>query len=362
MKKEIKRSLLFSLDFANTGKKRFLDDLWEEYRKALQYFVDLGFMENRLPTYEDVKSYPHETWLSRRYLGCALIQAIELLKSIFKRKKKDKKVSPPEIKKASIKLDQRFYELEKGENSFDFWFRLRDSGNQRWINFPFKNYDYARRYFDEWELASNVELIKRGNKWFLKLIFKKAVELKEKQPIGVDIGYRKLLTLSNGQVFGREIKEIIEKRILPKKQGSKRFKKTLHFLKTEVNRILKQAIDGSFSPVLENLKNLKKGKRGKWSKSVNRRFNYWIYSHVLKRIKELCEVAGVQWHTVPAKNTSRTCPRCGYVNRANRDGEWFHCLKCGYEEDADVVGAVNILQRFGREPTVPYPAKPLCRQ
>ncbi len=29
MEKEIKRSLLFSLEFANTGKKRFLDQLWE---------------------------------------------------------------------------------------------------------------------------------------------------------------------------------------------------------------------------------------------------------------------------------------------------------------------------------------------
>ncbi|GBC88143.1 hypothetical protein HRbin13_00261 [bacterium HR13] len=47
-------------------------------------------------------------------------------------------------------------------------------------------------------------------------------------------------------------------------------------------------------------------------------------------IMELCEVAGVQWCIVPAFNTSRSCPQCGYVDSANRDGEWFHCIRCGY--------------------------------
>ena len=50
-----------------------------------------------------------------------------------------------------------------------------------------------------------------------------------------------------------------------------------HYLKAEINRILKKVIDGSFSPVLEGLKNLKKGKSGVWSRVVNRRFNHWLY-------------------------------------------------------------------------------------
>ena len=40
MKKEIKRSLLFSLESANTGKKQFLENLWSEYKKAMVYFID----------------------------------------------------------------------------------------------------------------------------------------------------------------------------------------------------------------------------------------------------------------------------------------------------------------------------------
>lgn len=132
-------------------------------------------------------------------------------------------------------------------------------------------------------------------------------------------------------------REIIEKRIERKKQGSRSWKRARHFLKTEINRVLKKAIDGSFSPVLERLKNLKKGKRGVWSRSVNRKFNHWLYGYVLRRIRELCEVAGVQLYIVPSAYTSRTCPECGCQDKMNRNGEHFKCLQCGYEADVDIV-------------------------
>ncbi len=359
MEKEIKRSLMFSLEFANTGKKKFLDQLWEEYKKVLQYFVDLGWERKNLPSYEDVKAYPYETWLSKRYLCNALQQAQAILKSRFRKLKKKKEAKKPEIKNISLKLDDRVFKFEQSQNTFDYWFKLRDSKNEKWIAFPVKSYEYANNYFNEWDLCSAVELLKKDGKWFLKLIFEKKVKLENKEPKGIDIGYRKLITTSDGETFGKEVKEIIEKRIEPKKQGSKNWKRAKHFLKTEINRLLKQVIDGSFSPILERLKNLKKGKSGKWSKDVNRKFNHWTYGYVIKRIKELCEVAGVQWHIVPANYTSRTCPKCGFQDRENRNGEHFRCLQCGYENDADIVGAINVLHRFCREPIVPYPAKPL---
>ncbi|MEM4311322.1 MAG: transposase [Nitrososphaerales archaeon] len=358
MEKLIKRSLLFSLDFANTGKLNFLENLWQEYQKACQYFVDVGYETKALPSYENVKTYPHQTWLSKRYLGCALEQSKKILKSIFSKIRKGKNPQKPQIKNPSLKLDNRFYKVEKGRNSFDFWLFLRDPQNQQWIAFPFKSYEYANNYFRDWKLCSDIELLKKDGKWYLKLIFEKEVKLESKKPKGIDIGYRKLIATSDGDVFGKEVRNIIEKRIEPKKQSSKRWKRAKHYLKTEINRILKIVIDGSFSPVLEKLKNLKKGKSGVWSKSVNRKFNHWLYGYVLRRIKELCEVAGVQWHMVSPGYTSRTCPECGYQDKMNRNGEYFKCLGCGYEGDADIVGARNVLLRFTREPIVPLPAKP----
>ena len=48
---------------------------------------------------------------------------------------------------------------------------------------------------------------------------------------------------------------------------------------------------------------------------------------------------------VPARNTSRTCPSCDYAAKENRLSQaQFACRLCGFEENADVVGAINILR------------------
>lgn len=50
--------------------------------------------------------------------------------------------------------------------------------------------------------------------------------------------------------------------------------------------------------------------------------------------------------TVPPQNTSRTCPCCGHVSADNRQTQAvFRCVECGFEEHADLVGAINILSR-----------------
>ena len=48
---------------------------------------------------------------------------------------------------------------------------------------------------------------------------------------------------------------------------------------------------------------------------------------------------------VPPQNTSRTCPCCAHVSAENRQTQArFACVECGFEEHADVVGAINILR------------------
>ncbi|MBH2010199.1 MAG: transposase, partial [Xanthomonadaceae bacterium] len=49
---------------------------------------------------------------------------------------------------------------------------------------------------------------------------------------------------------------------------------------------------------------------------------------------------------VPAHYTSQTCPCCGHIAKANRKTQAkFECVDCGYQNHADVVGALNILAR-----------------
>lgn len=55
---------------------------------------------------------------------------------------------------------------------------------------------------------------------------------------------------------------------------------------------------------------------------------------------------------VDARNTSRTCPLaaggCGHVAKENRATQAkFECVKCGLVENADTVGALNVLHRAG---------------
>lgn len=58
----------------------------------------------------------------------------------------------------------------------------------------------------------------------------------------------------------------------------------------------------------------------------------------------------LQWNggwlvAVPPQNTSRTCPCCGHVSVDNRRTQaQFRCVECGFEEHADVVGAMNVLR------------------
>jgi len=48
---------------------------------------------------------------------------------------------------------------------------------------------------------------------------------------------------------------------------------------------------------------------------------------------------------VPPQNTSRRCPQCDHVSAQNRlTQQRFHCIACGFEENADWVGAINILR------------------
>jgi putative transposase len=48
---------------------------------------------------------------------------------------------------------------------------------------------------------------------------------------------------------------------------------------------------------------------------------------------------------VPPQNTSTPCPGCGHISKENRKKQvQFACVECGFSENADLVGAINILR------------------
>ena len=343
----VQRSLKINLEFGNTGKKGQLDELWKAYKKAIEDFLDRLFAGKDLCE-EFLKSY--DSPLSYRYKQCAKRQAFKIFKCWCR--KKGRKGDKPSLRNVSIVLDYRFIELEKSGNSFDFWVKIStlDIGNP--VLIPSKSYRYLNAYRKNWSLLKGGRLIQKDGKWFLLLTFAKEIpQRKNGKTTSIDIGYRKLGMTSEKERIGPHLRDLINKADR-KKQYSKAYYRAKTEIKHYVQRELKKVIGKNLLRlVLEDLKNLKSGKHGIWSKGINRKFGFWIYGYAVLRLVELCEVAGVQWHKVKAAYTSQRCPAqgCGHIEKGNRSGEEFKCKKCGFAEDADYVGALNILALFTGE-------------
>ena len=91
------------------------------------------------------------------------------------------------------------------------------------------------------------------------------------------------------------------------------------------------------------------------SNIINEEFNM-KYSRLVKllhlsNVKNMLlrqgEKRGIRVHIVHSEWTSLGCPECGSIDKNNRTTqEIFKCSACGYEDNADHVGSVNVLERF----------------
>jgi len=91
------------------------------------------------------------------------------------------------------------------------------------------------------------------------------------------------------------------------------------------------------------------------SNIINEEFNM-KYSRLVKllhlsNVKNMLlrqgEKRGIRVHIVHSEWTSVGCPECGNIDKGNRTTqESFKCSECGYEDNADHVGSVNVLERF----------------
>lgn len=335
----MKRSLKFSLRFGNTEKLSQIDRLWVEYQKAVNYFI----LDNEISDEAGWRDCGGN--LGTHFKQAALQQA----RAILHTDKNYNKI--PELTKPSMVLDQPLVRIEKSKNSFDYWIKISTLDKGHPIRIPIKSYDYANKYFKRWDLVNGGLLIKQNDQWFVQLVFQRdARKRRLRKAKGFDIGYRKLLTDSNGKKYGTKIKALTEKAVR-KQQGSKAEKRVRKEIENYIGYTVKKAVTGRFNIVVEDLKNLKRGKSGKWRKSINRKFGYWYYGLMLRRMRDRAESRGVLCRSVPPQYTSQTCPKCGHVDSLNRKGEKFKCLQCGYSGDADYVGAINILSRFAGEAT-----------
>jgi putative transposase len=80
-------------------------------------------------------------------------------------------------------------------------------------------------------------------------------------------------------------------------------------------------------------------------KALNRSIADASWSDLTLKIEYLAAKQGKVVIKVNPKHSSQECRNCGHVDKSNRDGEKFICIKCGYIEHADIGAAKTIRDR-----------------
>jgi putative transposase len=223
----------------------------------------------------------------------------------------------------------------------------------------------------------NITVSKRGKHWFVSI----QTEMEIAEPIhpsdsavGIDMGVRRFATLSEGTFYEPlnsfrklEKKLAFEQRNLSRKvKWSQNWHKQkdvitqLHIRIANTRNDYLHKTSTTISKnhalvVLEDLKvsNMSASARGtmdnpgrnvKAKAGLNKAIldQGW---HQFRRMLEYKQLwSGGRVVTVSPRHTSQTCPQCKHVSSYNRVSQKvFHCMVCGYQDDADFVAAMNIL-------------------
>jgi IS605 OrfB family transposase len=176
--------------------------------------------------------------------------------------------------------------------------------------------------------------------------------------LGVDLGISNIATDSEGEKFsGSKIKALrrrhAELRAKLQAKGTKSAKRLLKQRKRTESRfardvnhciskkLVSKAQGTGRSLALENLKGIRE--RLVVRKAQRRIQHSWSFNQLRLFVEYKARLAGVVVVLVNPRNTSRTCPSCGYCDKANRPTrDLFRCGQCNLSGCADTIAAVNI--------------------
>ena len=175
-------------------------------------------------------------------------------------------------------------------------------------------------------------------------------------PVGIDMGISKRLTLSNGErVEKREIdrKKLIrlQRSVSRKVKGSNNRRKAVSLLAKEWQRLtdkerdylhrLTSEIARMYDFIaVEKLKTKNILRNGNLAKSIQEQ----TWGKFITLLNEKAESAGVKMTEVNPKGTSQECSSCGAKVKKDLSVRVHKC-DCGYVADRDVNAALNILHR-----------------
>jgi IS605 OrfB family transposase len=179
--------------------------------------------------------------------------------------------------------------------------------------------------------------------------------------LGIDLGIANLATDSDGHSYTGEAIERVRQRHHTARQtyqatGTKSAKRRLRKLAGRqarfqrwanhnlAKRLVQYAKDTKAALVLEDLT----GIRDRMTVRVRQRAKQhnWSFRQLRVFLTYKAQHAGIPLVLVDPRNTSRTCSRCGFVEKRNRRSQAeFSCLRCGYHTHADYNAARSLATR-----------------
>ena len=229
------------------------------------------------------------------------------------------------------------------------------------------------KYFDgTWKFGTAKLLTKHG-KWFLHIpVSKEVPELQDFDVcnvVGVDLGINFLATTydSTGKsefFSGRSVKhrrakyKQLRKELQQRQTASarRRLKKIgsrenrwMSDVNHQVSKTLAESAPAGTLFVLEDLTGVRSA-----TEKVNLGQRYeivsWAFYDLRQKLEYKAKLNGSKVITVDPKYTSQACPKCGHIEKGNRDKKRhiFVCRNCGYHSNDDRIGAMN-LHRKGIE-------------
>ena len=255
-----------------------------------------------------------------------------------------------------------------------------DQGNSR-VFLPKLGWLRYRNSRDVLGEVKNATVSQSGGKWFISIQTEREVDqpLPNGEAVGIDMGIARFATLSDGShieplnSFKKHQQRLARyQRAMSRKvkfsNNWKKAKAQVQRVHTRIANARKDFLHKASCQISQNhamiaiedlqVRNMSKSAKGnseqhgkmvKQKSGLNRSILDQGWSEFRRQLEYKSAWNGGFVIAVPPQYTSQTCPCCGHVSKDNRQTQArFECIECGFEENADLVGAINVLARGHR--------------
>jgi IS605 OrfB family transposase len=217
-----------------------------------------------------------------------------------------------------------------------------------------RNNPLILRYKD-WSAVAG-HLCFKNKQLYLNVVLQKESPIKivTNKILGIDRGLNNIAVCSNNQFFNSaHLKDIKGKYQWLKSKlqavGTPSARRKLkqiagrerRFVCDMSHRLSKAIVNSEYNVfALEDLQKFRQDKGRKFNKKLGN----WSFKQFERFLTYKAEELGKTVIKVNPKYTSQICSSCGHKDKANRKGNNFKCLNCGFELHADLNASRNIAQ------------------